>query len=136
MELSYPLREVTLIMTALEDPLRRPDALEALDALVSPVLRKRILPLFENRTDPDALAAQVESPLNILPPVEFMLLQAHHINPYVVLLSLDSLARAGERSAIPAAKQALKHSDPLVREGALRALNALDAAAARNAPGV
>jgi len=129
LELSYPLPEVVLIMTALEDPLRRPEALEALDALLSPALRERILPLFENRNDPDALAARAKPSVRILPPVEFMLLQARHINPYVVLLSLDSLARAGECAAIPAAKQALHHRDPLVREGGLRALNALDGAA-------
>lgn len=127
LEMTYDLNEVSVILAALEDPARRSDALEALDALLDPPLRRLIMPLLENRSTPEKLEF-ADSNVCILPPVEFVLLQAYHPNPYVSLLALDALAQAGEKSALPAARQALHHRDPLVREGGLRAVERLDPA--------
>lgn len=122
LEMSYPLKDVSLILTALADPERGPDAMEALDELLHPALRKLVIPLLEDRSEPSSLPISEDVALCILPPVEFMLLEAHHPNPYVVFLALDSLARAREAAAVPAARQALSHADPLVREAGLMAL--------------
>jgi ATP/ADP translocase/HEAT repeat protein len=127
LELRYNLDEVSVILAALEDPARRPDALDALDALLTASLRELVLPVLEQRSSPEKLQPLFASQgICALPPAEFVLLQAYHPNPYVALLALDALARAGEKSAIPAARQALQHRDPLVREGGLRALQHLD----------
>jgi ATP/ADP translocase/HEAT repeat protein len=127
LELTYDLQEVSVILDALDDPNRRSDALEALDALLDPRLRRLILPLLENRTAPEQLPFG-DPDLCVLPAMEFVLLQAYHPNPYVALLALDALSAAGEKATIPAAERALAHRDPLVREAGLRAL-------ARLAPG-
>lgn len=126
LEMSYPLKDISVILEALDDSERRSDAMEALDELLHPALRELIIPLLENRSEPGNLPVSKDAALCILPPVDFMLLEAHHPNPYVVFLALDSLARAREAAAVPAAKQALNHADPLVREAALRALAALE----------
>ncbi|HYK91474.1 MAG TPA: MFS transporter [Acidobacteriota bacterium] len=122
LEMTYPLKDVSVILAALDNPERRSGALEALDEIVHPSLRELIIPLLEDRSEPSSLPLSSETALCILPPVEFMLLEAHHPNPYVAFLALDSLAAASETTAIPAAGQALAHPDPLVREAGLRAL--------------
>ncbi len=126
LELTYPLKDISVILDALDNPARRSDALEALDELLHPALRELIIPLLENRSVPDSLPISNETALCILPPVEFMLLEAHHPNPYVAFLALDSLAAAREPAAVPAARQALTDADPLVREAGLRALESLE----------
>jgi ATP/ADP translocase/HEAT repeat protein len=127
LEMAYPLRDISLILAAMDNPERRADALETLDELLHPALRELVIPQLENRGKPGKLPILTdEEALCILPPVEFMLLEAHHPNPYVELLALDSLAAASEKAAIPAARRALVHNDPLVREAGLRALMRLE----------
>jgi len=125
LEMTYDLNEVSVILEALEHPDRRSDALEALDALLDPRLRRLIMPLLESRVTPERLPFG-DADLCVLPPMEFLLLQAYHPNPYVVLLALDSLSAAGDKAAVPAAVRALQHRDPLVREAGLRALARLE----------
>ncbi len=126
LELTYPLRDISLILTALENPARRQDALEALDELLHPTLRELIISFLEDKSRAASLLISHEAALCILPPVDFMLLEVHHPNPYVAFLTLSSVAAAGEIAGIPAARQALGHTDPLVREAGLRALVKLD----------
>ncbi len=119
------LLQIDRIVEALDEPSSRAQALETLDALLPATLRNLVFPLLEYRSAPETGLPVPNPSLCLLPPVEYMLLQAHHPNPYVVLLALDSLARAGEKTAVPAAEKALEHADPLVREAGLRALLAL-----------
>jgi ATP/ADP translocase/HEAT repeat protein len=125
LEMTYDLNEVAVILEALDHPDRRSDALEALDALLDPRLRRLIMPLLESRATPERLAFG-DPDLCVLPAMEFVLLQAYHPNPYVALLALDALSAAGEKAAVPAAVRALQHRDPLVREAGLRALARLE----------
>jgi hypothetical protein len=57
-------------------------------------------------------------------PTGFLVEQCRHPNPYVALLALDALAHEGQPAVREAALEALKHSEPLVREGGIRALAA------------
>jgi HEAT repeat protein/ATP/ADP translocase len=126
LEMSYGLREIGLILAALQDPARRDEALDALEALLDASLRDLVIPVLESLGPGHTPPPASDPNLSVLPAVQFMLLQAYHPNPYVNFLALDALARAGEQSAIPAAQNALVHADPLVREAGLHALARLD----------
>ena len=57
-------------------------------------------------------------------PVAFLVAHCSHPNPYVALLALDALARAGEPEGAIQGALLIHHPDPLVREGARRAMSA------------
>ncbi len=132
LEMTYPLQAICLILAALDNPERRSDALEALDELLHPSLRELIIPFLEDRAEARGIPISDDAEICILPPVEFMLLEACHPNPYVAFLALDSLSAARRTEAVPVAKQALAHPDPLVREAGVRALLRLDPAGIAN----
>jgi ATP/ADP translocase/HEAT repeat protein len=131
LEMSYGLREIGLILAAMQDSSRREEALDALEAILDASLRDLVIPALESLGPGPARPPVTDPNVSVLPPVQFMLLQAYHPNTYVNFLALDALARAGEVSALPAAQNALMHSDPLVREAGLHALARLDRANSR-----
>jgi len=122
LELRYDRRETVVILEALETPTRRTEALEALDALLSGKLREWILPFLDRGDRTPDLPFLRDSSFKTPTALEFMLQQARHPNPYVVLLALDALSAAGEEAALPAARAALDHPDPRAREAGLRAV--------------
>jgi CRP-like cAMP-binding protein/ATP/ADP translocase/HEAT repeat protein len=114
-----PLR---LVRERLDDPRRRANALEVLDAELDPQLRRLVM-LF---VDDAPLADRVRAAGSLVkaPPGEEDLLreEASHPNPYVALLALDAVAAAGAPFARELAIRALSHPAPLVREGGILAL--------------
>lgn len=123
-----PLR---LVRERLDDPRRRANALEVLDAELDPQLRSLVM-LF---VDDAPLADRVKAAGLLVsePPGEEELLreEAAHPNPYVALLALDAVAKAGAPFARELAIRALTHPAPLVREGGILALRHVDPDAAR-----
>jgi ATP/ADP translocase/HEAT repeat protein len=136
LELRYDRRETVVILEALETPARRSEALEALDALLSGDMREWVLPFLDRGERIAELPFLQSAPVHPPGPVEFMLQQVRHENPYVRALALDSLSRVRVDAAVPAAHEALSHPDPRVREAGLRALGRLEPAAASVAAGL
>jgi len=126
LEMSYDRREISLILAAMQDPRRREGALDALEALLDAPLRELVIPTLECLGSPGAPRPFKGLEMSVPPARQFMLLQTYHPNPYVDFLALDALARACEPSAAKAARDALAHRDPLVREAGLHALFRLD----------
>ncbi|MBI4543285.1 MAG: cyclic nucleotide-binding domain-containing protein [Gemmatimonadetes bacterium] len=130
LELRYDPEPLRLVRDHLADPKRRANALEVLDTLLDAALRPLVMPFLDDVPVPEQLkraAALVPAPPE---PAEFMRLHCRHPNPYVVLLALDALARRSDRVGGEEGATLLAHRDPLVREGALRAVAAADPAGA------
>ncbi|MDP3775456.1 MAG: Npt1/Npt2 family nucleotide transporter, partial [Gemmatimonadales bacterium] len=130
LELRYDPEPLRLVREHTADPKRRANALEVLDTMLDPPLRPLVMPFLDDVPVPELLkraAALVPPPPA---PPEFMRLHCRHPNPYVVLLALDSLSRRGDQVGRDEGATLLTHPDPLVREGALRAVAAGDPAGA------
>jgi HEAT repeat protein len=126
LELRFEREPLRLIKSYLGDPRRRPAALEVLDTLLDPPLRSLVMPFLDDLP----AAERIRRAGALVPPVAepgaFLLEQCRHPNPYVALLALDTLGRRKELTVRPAALLALEHDDPLVREGGVWALSAVD----------
>ncbi len=122
LELRYDPDPLRLVRDHLADPKRRANALEVLDTLLDAPLRPLVMPFLDDVPVPEQLrraAALVPAPPA---PPEFLRLHCRHPNPYVVLLALDALARRADQVGGEEGAALLAHADPLVREGALRAV--------------
>lgn len=122
LELRYASDSLRLVREYLGDPRRRPNALEVLDTLLDPPLRPLVMPFLDDLPAEERVrraGSLVPAPP---PPAEFMARQCLHPNPYVALLALDAVARHGDAGVEGLARAALRSPEPLVREGAVRAL--------------
>lgn len=126
LELRYPRGPLQTVRACLGDRGRRANALEVLDTLLDADLRPLVMPFFDDRPTRERLA-ELNHVLPAMPDAdEFMRLQCRHPNPYAAFVALDALGRRRDRPllALAEARLALEHSDPLVREAALRVLAA------------
>jgi CRP/FNR family transcriptional regulator, cyclic AMP receptor protein len=133
LELRHDPAPLRLVRERLEDPRRRANALEVLDAELDARLRGLVLLFLDDAPLPERLAA-AGALVPDVPSAEALLREeAAHPNPYVALLALDAVAHAPARAPLAAelALRALEHADPLVREGGIHALRRADPAAAR-----
>ncbi|MBI4702381.1 MAG: cyclic nucleotide-binding domain-containing protein [Deltaproteobacteria bacterium] len=124
LELHCERRAVRLVRHRLAEPRHRANALEVLDTLLPPALRPLVMPCLDDLPTAERLraAGELAAPA---PAVEEIVRRAcRHPNPYVVLLTLDALARAADAQAEPFARASLGHPAPLVREGAILTLYA------------
>lgn len=120
LELRYPPEPLRLVRERLDRGAKRGNALELLDNTIDATLRPLVMTFFDDAPVEQKLAeASLPPPPS---PLDFMRLQLAHPNPFVVMLALDALTQAREATAITEAKSLLQHADPLVREGAVRAL--------------
>lgn len=120
LELRYAPETLRLVRERLEQPARRANALEVLDNTIEPSLRPLVMGFFDDAPVAEKLARAALPPPPT--PLEFMREQAAHPNPYVVMLALDALVRAGEPLAGEEGARLLAHRDPMVREAAIRAV--------------
>ena len=130
LELRYDPAAVGLVRERIGDPARRSNAIEVLDTLLDGALRPLVIPYLDDaplREKLKAAAALVPRPPA---PSEFLRRHCRHQSPYVVLLALDALARRQDPVGAEEGVVLLAHRDPLVREGALRAVAAADPAGA------
>ena len=130
LELRYDAEALILVREHLNDPARRANALETLDAVLDAQLRALVMPLADAGAAPPPRAGPA------IDPVAFMAANTTHPYPYVALLALEALARRRENAGALAGAKLLAHPDPLVREGAILAVTACGdvAMAARIAP--
>ncbi|MCC6526844.1 MAG: cyclic nucleotide-binding domain-containing protein [Polyangiaceae bacterium] len=125
LELRCDREALRLVRERIEDPERRPNALEVLDTALEPALRGLVLPFFD-----DLPIADKARHFGLPPPpepTEFMRAQCRHPNPYVALVALEALAQKRHALCGDEGRRALAHPDPMVREAGLRALCALPA---------
>ena len=124
LELRCDRRALRLVEEHVDDPARRANALETLDAVLDPALRPLVVPFVES---PAAVRAPDpgDPEAGALPsPEELAREECVHPNPYVALLVLDSLARRSHLLGRELGAAALRHPEPLVREGGIAALAA------------
>lgn len=122
LELRYDPKPLRLIRDRLDDPKRRANALETLDALLDPGLRPLVMLFVDDAPLLDRVARAGDLVPPIPEPEELLREECAHANPFVVLLALDALIRARSPLAAELAPALLKHEVPLVREGAILAL--------------
>jgi ATP/ADP translocase/HEAT repeat protein len=130
LELRYDRDAIALVRERLGDPACRANALEVLDTLLDAPLRPLVMTFMDDAPIHERLAragALVPPPP---PPAEFLRRHCRHPNPYVALLAFDALARRADPVGGEEGARALGHRDPLVREGAIRAVAAADPAGA------
>jgi ATP/ADP translocase/HEAT repeat protein len=124
LELRYDPDAISLVRERIADPARRSNAIEVLDTLLDGALRPLVMPYLDDaplRDRMKAAAALVPAPPA---PPEFLRRHCRHPNPYVVLVSLDALARRQDPVGAEEGIRLLAHADPLVREGAVQAVAA------------
>ncbi len=122
LELRHDATALELVREHLSDPARRANALEVLDTLLDAPVRALVLPFLDDGT----AHVTVPPPPD---PVVFIASHCRHPNPYIALLALDALARLKLPEAATEGRPLLDHPDPLVREGAILAVRAVDPAA-------
>jgi ATP/ADP translocase/HEAT repeat protein len=129
LSLRYDPAPLKLVREHLADPGRRANALEVLDTLLDPALRPVVMP-FVDESAPEAKLARAGAlmPQPVPTPAEFLARHCRHPNPYVALLALDALARRADPAGAVEGTALLAHAEPLVREGAVRAVAACDPA--------
>jgi len=128
LEQRYDRREVGLIMRNLADRRDRATALEVLDTLLEPALKRRIVPYFEEAS-PERLseaAGDLATPPDA--PVTFLKGLCRDTNPYAAFVGFQAAAQHGETAVLALAEARLDDPQPLVREGALLALGRLGGA--------
>jgi len=119
LELRYERDALRLVREHLQDPARRPNALETLDATLDAPLRPLVMPFLDEVPDAERRRRALGFVGAVPDPVEFMRATCAHPNPYVTALALDALWRAGEPAALAEALALRDHPDPLVRETAM-----------------
>jgi ATP/ADP translocase/HEAT repeat protein len=124
LELRYAGEPIRMVKERIDDPARRANALEVLDAELEPVLRGEVMPFLDDEDiDDKARRYGITVPTSGDDMLESRLANA---NPYTVLVALDA-ARVHKRPlAVPAARRLATHKSALVREGAMLALAELD----------
>jgi ATP/ADP translocase/HEAT repeat protein len=124
LELRYAGEPIRMVKDRIDDPARRANALEVLDAELEPVLRGVVMPFLDDEDIADkARRYGISVATSGDDVLESRLANA---NPYTVLVALDA-ARVHKRPlAVPAARRLATHKSALVREGALLALAELD----------
>jgi len=131
LELRYDREPIGLVREHLGDPKRRANALEVLDTVLDAPLRPLVMPFVDEAPVAEKLARAGGLVPPPPPPEQFVAAHCRHPNPYVALLALDALARRQDAAGAAEGAAQLGHADPLVREGAIRALAASDPAHAR-----
>lgn len=127
LELRYDAAPLRLVRERIDDPERRANALEVLDTLLEPALRKVLMPWFDEGSVASRLRACGVDVGAIATPEVFLSMQCRHPNPYVGAVALDALSRAATdatllRLARAECAHALRSPEPLVREAAVFAL--------------
>ncbi|HVO36239.1 MAG TPA: Npt1/Npt2 family nucleotide transporter [Gemmatimonadales bacterium] len=124
LELRYDPEAIGLVRERIGDPARRANAIEVLDTLLDGALRPLVIPYLDDAPLHEKMKAAAALVPRPPAPAEFMRRHCRHPNPYVVLLALDALARRQDPVGAEEGARLLSHRDPLVREGALRAVAA------------
>ena len=104
---------------------------EVLDALLDPRMRPMVMPFFDDISVPERLTRAGGFAPKALSVEEFAREETEHPNPYVALVVYDSLGKHLPALAAELAQKGLSRPEPLVREGALRALAAAEPDRAR-----
>ncbi len=131
LELRYDAEALRLVRQHLAEPSRRANALEVLDTLLDPPLRKVVMPFLEalpGGRDPHR-AGEGSPPA----PTSFVRRLCRHPNPFVALAALDALARRRDPACGEEGAAALAHPEPLIREGGIHAVAAADHGSAAEA---
>ncbi|MBX7082103.1 MAG: cyclic nucleotide-binding domain-containing protein [Nannocystaceae bacterium] len=128
LELRYERGPLSRVRTAIDRRQRRASALEVLDTVMEPPLRPLLLPFFEDIDDAQKLTRAGSLVPSPPPPEQFLIEQCEHANPFVAAIALDALRLGGGATAARVATQRAGSLDPLVREVALRTLQACGAA--------
>lgn len=121
LELRYARPQLALVLRRLDDPARRANALETLDALLEPPLKPIVLPLLDDQPWARRLQQARERCPEPRLPARFLLDRCRDPNPYDAYAALCAAARHGEAAAFQPAKASVAHPDPLVREGVVAA---------------
>jgi ATP/ADP translocase/HEAT repeat protein len=130
LELRYDPDALALVRERVFEGGRQANALEVLDTLLDAPLRPLVMPFLDDLPMPERLQRAGTLVPPTPPPAEFLRRHCRHPNPYVVLLALDALARRADPLGREEGARALRHPEPLVREGALAAVAAADPAGA------
>ncbi|MDX8394471.1 MAG: HEAT repeat domain-containing protein [Mariprofundales bacterium] len=128
--LIYPTREIINIQTAYFSPLadRRPQALEALDNLVSSKTMRIILPLLDEINEVSRLSIlltqshmeTIDSDKEALQ--QILLCPMNTILPWTNSCAIHLLVQLGDKSFVKLIKKQLLHEEPMVQETAAWAL--------------
>ena len=131
LELRHDRASLSLVRYAIDAPARRANAIEVLDALLSPSLRGRVLPFLDDR-GPEEMLAQAGELLGPVPdPEAFLIGQCASPNPWAVAVALEALGSRPSPAGLKVATELSSHAEPLVREQALWTAVACDAASGR-----
>lgn len=125
LELRYDRLEVGLVLRNLSLPSQRSFAIEVLDNLLEPPLKKSVMPFFEDLSAGESL----EKAKGLAPPpkapVSFLRDMCQDDDPYAALAAFHAAKVHRENGVIALALSRLSSSEPLAREGALIAIAAL-----------
>ena len=127
LELRYDQGALRLVRERLSDGSRRANALEVLDTLIEPSIRRIVMPWFDEGPVLERVARCGLDVGPIAAPVAFLSMQCRHPNPYVGAVALDALARSANDAVlteltVAEARHGLGSREPLVREAAIFAL--------------
>lgn len=125
--LRYDAAPLRLVREGLADVRRRANALEVLDTLLEPALRRVVMPWFDDGPVLQRLARCGLDAGEIASPAAFLSAQCRHLNPYAAAVALDALSRSARADALreltlSEAWPALGSREALVREAAAFAL--------------
>jgi ATP/ADP translocase/HEAT repeat protein len=127
LELRYEAAPLRLVRARLSDPSRRANALEVLDTLLEPAIRRVVMPWLDEGPVLERLARCGLDAGRIAGPEAFLSMQCRHPNPYVGAVALDALARSARdpllrELALAEAQHAVLSREPLVREAGIFAV--------------
>jgi hypothetical protein len=122
LELRYDPQPLRLVRERLDDPKRRANALEVLDSLLDPSVRSLVMLFVDDAPVSDRGRAAGPLVAALMSPDDLLRDETRHPNPYVALLALDAVGRAGGPLARELGVRALSDEEPLVREGGILAL--------------
>jgi len=127
LELRYDAAPLHLVRERLSDGARRANALEVLDTLLEPAIRRVVMPWFDDGPVLERVARCGLDAGKIATPEAFLSMQCRHLNPYVGAVALDALSRSAKdlvltELALVEARHALGSREPLVREAAVFAV--------------